>query len=197
MKMHIKMTLKKKSIHMIKNLIRKVLLHLRGEVSTHRLKQLGLKVGHNFNRRPGCIIDYSHAWLISIGNNVTLAPRVHILAHDASTQHALGYTKISKVNIGDNVFIGANAIVLPGTTIGSNVIIGAGSLVKGLIPPNSIVAGNPAKVIMSYEDFIERNKKEILDGPCYDSTWTDEGGITNKMKDQMRKEIKNKHGFVR
>jgi acetyltransferase-like isoleucine patch superfamily enzyme len=50
------------------------------------------------------IIDYSHYWHITIGENVTIAPRVHILAHDASTKLHLGYTKIGKVDIGNNNF---------------------------------------------------------------------------------------------
>lgn len=43
-------------------------------------------MGDNFHAQEGVIIDPGHCWLIEIGNNVTLAPRVHILAHDASTK---------------------------------------------------------------------------------------------------------------
>ena len=82
------------------------------------------------------LIDDSHAWLIEIGDNVTLAPRVHILAHDASTKLYLGYTKIGRVRIGNDVFIGHVTIILPGVTIGDNVVIGAGSVVKSDIPDN-------------------------------------------------------------
>ena len=48
-----------------------------------------------------CIIDPGHCWLISVGDRVTLAPRVHILAHDASLKETLGYTKIGRVKIGN------------------------------------------------------------------------------------------------
>lgn len=51
------------------------------------------------------------------------------------------------MTIGENSFIGAGAIVLPGTTIGKNCIIGAGSVVKGIVEDYSIVAGNPCRVI--------------------------------------------------
>ena len=64
---------------------------------------MGLRVGVNFNRLNGVIIDPAHCWLITIGDNVTLAPRVHILAHDASTKNYLNFTKIGRVNIGNNV----------------------------------------------------------------------------------------------
>lgn len=68
----------------------------------------------------GTILDPSHCWLITIGDNVTMAPRVHILAHDASTCHHLGYARIGRIDIGNNVFIGADTVVLPGVYIGSN-----------------------------------------------------------------------------
>ena len=86
--------------------LRSILYRLRGEVSTEDLIKIGLKVGKNFRRNEHCIIDQSHCWLITIGDNVTLAPNVHILAHDASMWADTGYTRIAPVNIGNNVFIG-------------------------------------------------------------------------------------------
>lgn len=100
----------------------------------------GLIIGKNFNIQKGCILDKSHCWLIEIGDDVTLAPRVHILAHDASTKRELGYTKIGKVKIGNNVFIGANTTILPNVRIGNNVVVGANSLVSKDILDNTIVA---------------------------------------------------------
>lgn len=74
---------------------------LRGETPLAVLVERGLTVGKNFQPQPGCILDPSHCWLITIGDDVTLAPRVHILAHDASTKMFLGYTKIGLVTIGN------------------------------------------------------------------------------------------------
>lgn len=124
---------------MIKKYIKKIRNRLIKENNIDDLIKRGLIVGKNFSMQPGCIIDYSHCWLIEIGNNVTLAPRVHILAHDASTKLPLGYTKIGNVKIGDNVFIGANVTILPNVTIGNNVIIGANSLVNNNIESNTVV----------------------------------------------------------
>jgi acetyltransferase-like isoleucine patch superfamily enzyme len=59
------------------------------------------------------------------------------------------FIKTKPVTIGNNVFIGANSILLKGTEIGDNSIIGAGSVVTGTIPANVIAAGNPCKVIKS------------------------------------------------
>ena len=100
--------------------LKEIIYRLRGEYTTEKLIKMGLKVGRNFGRLNGVILDPSHCWLISIGDNVTMAPRVHILCHDASTKQFLGYTKIGRVDIGDNVFIGAESVVLPGVSIENN-----------------------------------------------------------------------------
>jgi maltose O-acetyltransferase len=60
-------------------------------------KKMGVKIGENCKFQFETVIDYSHYWLIEIGNNVTLAPRVHVLAHDASTKTHLNYSRISIV----------------------------------------------------------------------------------------------------
>lgn len=91
-----------------------------------KAKRNGLQIGQNVFINSGTFIDPSHCFLISIGNNVTISSKVHILAHDASTKRHLGYTKIGRVVIGDNCFIGACTMILPGTIIGENSIIGGG-----------------------------------------------------------------------
>lgn len=146
----------------MKDLIRKILEYLRGEPQhLDMLIKRGLKVGKNFNRLGGVVIDPSHCYHITIGDNVTLAPRVHILAHDASTRMYLGKTRAANVTIGNYVFVGAGSIILPGVHIGNRVIIGAGSIVTKDIPDNSLAVGNPAKVICSLDDYLEKEKAKM------------------------------------
>lgn len=68
--------------------------------------------------------------------------------------------KIGCIDIGDNVFIGSNTTILYDVRIGTNVIIGAGSLVNKDIPDNSVAAGVPARVIGTFEDFIQKRARE-------------------------------------
>ena len=145
----------------MRKLLKRILDSMRGEQSLEKLIKRGLVVGKDFKRMGGVIIDPSHCWHITIGNNVTLAPRVHILAHDASTGVFLGYTRVSNVTIGNNVFIGAGTIVLPGVSIGNNVVIGAGSVVSRDIPDGTVAVGNPARVVRSLEEFLNRKKEEM------------------------------------
>lgn len=181
----------------MKQLIKTLLYRLRGDYTTEKLISMGMSVGKNFKRLNGVILDPSHCWLITIGDNVTLAPRVHILAHDASTCFSLGYAKIGKVMIGDNVFIGAESVILPNTTIGNNVIIGANSTVVKDIPANEVWAGTPAHYICTYEEYIEKNKRTMLIRPCYEEDYTTRKNIDTKKKEQMKKELEDGIGFVK
>jgi len=122
------------------------------------LIERGLKIGNNCTIHYDTILDPSHCDLIEIGNNVTFAPRGHVLAHDGSMKTALGYTKIGKVVIEDNVFVGAGAIILPNVRIGKNSIIGAGSVVTHNVPENSVSAGNPARTICDLDFFLDKHK---------------------------------------
>lgn len=177
----------------VKTFIKSKIMKLRSEVSTEELINLGLIVGKNFSRQEKTLIDQSHCWLISIGDNVTLAPRVHILAHDASTKKALGYTRIGLVDVGNNVFIGASTTVLPGVKIGDNVIIGAGSVVSHDIPSGSVAVGNPAKVICSYEEFVDRKNSELKSVPVFDESYTLRNSeFSDNMKMEMKEALKKK-----
>ena len=173
-------------------------MRLRAEVSTEDLIRLGLTVGKNFSRQEKTIIDQSHCWLITIGDNVTLAPRVHILAHDASTKRPLNYTRIGLVDIGNNVFIGASSTVLPGVTIGDNVIIGANSVVSKDVPSNSVAIGNPARVVCTYDEYVSRKKDEFGISPHYPKDYTlNNHSFSADMKQQMKEELKKgRIGYV-
>ncbi len=84
---------------------------------------------------------------IKMGNNVLMAPGVTIISANHDMTEFDKHVKAEPITIGDNVWIGANAIILPGVKIGSNTVIGAGSVVTKDIPNNSIAAGVPCKVI--------------------------------------------------
>ena len=165
--------------------------------NVQKLKKNGMIVGENFFIQRGCVIDTSHCWLIKIGNNVTLGPGVHILAHDASTKQAQKYTKIGLVEIGDNVFVGANSTILPNVKIGNNVVIGANSVVTKDIVENSVAVGSPCRVIDKYENFVEKNKNLMNKVSKFDKSYTVKGGIDNKKKKEMINSLKkHKIGFI-
>lgn len=138
-------------------------------MTADELRHKGAHIGDNFSNYGN--IDQGHTHLLTIGNNVTLASGCQILTHDASTKAVLGYSKIGCITIGNNVFVGANAIILPNTKIGSNCIIGAGSVIATDIPDNSVVVGNPCKIIGKYDEYVKKNKSLQKNSPTYNKYW--------------------------
>jgi len=156
----------------------------------------GLKLGKGVYIGRDVFLDPHLCWHITIGDNVTIAPRVSIIVHDASTKFHLGYTRVGKVTINNNVFIGFGSTILPGVTIGNNAVIAAGSVVSHDVPPESVVAGNPATVICSIEDYLDRKKAEIAIGPIFSLDYTLPYGVSEKMKTDMNERMVNRIGYI-
>ena len=134
------------------------------------LKLQGIKIGKNcrFYRPSSMNIDITRPIMLEIGSYVKITSGVVILAHDYSRsvlRRAYGEIvgEARTTIIGDNVFIGMNTVILNGSHIGDNVIIGAGSIVSGDIPDNTVIGGNPAKVIMTLDEYYARRKMKCVD----------------------------------
>ena len=164
-------------------MVNKVKILLRGETNLNHLINSGLVVGKAFSYGRYCFFDPSFCFLISIGDNVTFSTRVHVLAHDASLKRVLGYSKVGRVTIGNDVFVGANTTILPGISIGDSAIVGAGSVVTKSIPVNEVWAGNPARMICSVDEY----KKKIIESYSkkYGEQYKIGSGITPEMKNEM------------
>lgn len=99
-------------------------------------------------------------YLLNIGNNVRLA-RCTIFGHDGAVNminRMLGVSldSVGPVKIGNNVFVGEGAIILPGTTIGNDVVIGAGAVVKGSVDGGHVYAGNPLRPVCTMADYVAK-----------------------------------------
>ncbi len=132
----------------------------KGGVGYARYK--GVKVGNDC--RILITTFGSEPWMISIGNKVTITSGVRLLTHDGASwlfNDEKGRRHLYRpVKIGNNVFIGSNAIIMPGVIIEDNVIVAAGSVITKSIPSGSIVGGNPGKIIGKFDDY----KKRVLEG---------------------------------
>ena len=121
-------------------------------------KELGVRFGQgckfiSINQRT----FGSEPYLIELGDHVEITAGVRFLPHDGALwvfrEKEPKIDLMMPIKVGSNVFIGYNAIILRGAVIGDNCIIGAGSVVSGTIPPNSVAAGVPAKVIKRVDEY--------------------------------------------
>src|SRR3954452_23901661 len=103
--------------------LRRLLRGLRNELDLEALKRQGLQLGAGAQIADGAWIDPGWPWLISIGENVVMAPRAMVFAHDAGMRLHLDVTRIAPVTIGPRVYVGAGAIILPGVTIGEGAVV--------------------------------------------------------------------------
>ena len=158
--------------------------------SIEYLRSRGVRIGENVHL-INTTIDFGHGFLVTIGNNVTLTG-VKILTHDASTQIPLGVSKVGQVVIGDEVFVGHGTIILPNTRIGNRCVIGAGAVVSKDIPDNSVAMGNPIQIVGSYDDFVEKHRRQMQERPVYHTLWSEK---TWEEKEQMRKDLVDGVGY--
>ncbi|GAB3711940.1 acyltransferase [Flavobacterium koreense] len=186
---------------MIQRIIQKIYYKIKGitpeQLTLEANINAGMQVGKNCYGLIGCTIDYAHSWLIEIGDDVVFAPQVYLLAHDTSTKRSLDYTRIGKIKIGNNCFIGARAFIMPGVTIGDNSIVGAGSIVSKSVPADVVVAGNPARIICTVAEYETKLKLTFETSPKFGEEYTLDFSITDAMKQEMIEKMENTVGFVK
>jgi len=89
---------------------------------------------------------------IELGKNFLFAPGVKLISSNHDLADKSKVAKANPIVIGDNVWLGANVIILPSVKIGNNVVVGAGSVVTKSFPDNVIIAGNPARILKELKD---------------------------------------------
>ena len=132
-------------------------------------KKRGVIIGDN-TRIVTSVIFGTEPYLVEIGSNCNITDFVEFMTHDGGC-HVLRnmFSEMSdidcfkgKTKIGDNVYIGNHACIMPGVKIGSNCIIGYGTIVTKDVPDNSVVAGVPGKIICTVESYREKNNKFLF-----------------------------------
>lgn len=170
----------------IRLFLKKCLRKIKGREtpSISELRLCGAIIGDNCHIYGS--VDSGHEFLVSMGNNVTLASGCRLLTHDGSTKKIVGYSKVGRIDIGNDVFIGAASIVLPNVRIGNKVIVGAGSIVTKDIPDNSVVVGNPARVIGTYDAYVDKIQKQFESSPIWKTYCLQK---SDEEKREMREEL--------
>lgn len=162
---------------MIINFIKKLMYphNYSSEALVEYLKSRGATIGENvrFYSPIKSIVDTANACFIEIGDNTHFATDIKLIAHDysfyvmANVYNTLP-RKQRKTVIGKNVFVGVGVTILMGAEIGDNVILGAEAVVSGKVESNSVYAGNPAVKICSLDKFYNSNMRHFIDSAkCY------------------------------
>lgn len=165
-----------KAISKIKQLLYKVRYPNRysSERYVEYLKENGAKIGENtyFFDPINTTVDSKRISYVQIGRNCCITAGVKLLCHDYSwtslieTHNVILPDPGKEINIGDNVFIGWDALIIGPVTVGSNVIIAANAVVTKDIPDNVVVAGVPAKIISTMDEYyqkkIERQREDAI-----------------------------------
>lgn len=128
-----------------------------------RARMAGVNIGHN--NFIACDFWSSEPYLITIGNNCQITRGVKMHTHGGGGAVRLKYPKFDcfgKVTIGDYVYLGNDVTIMPGVSIGNNVLVAACSVVTKSVPSNVVIGGNPARVLCTIDDYIERNLKYNL-----------------------------------
>jgi maltose O-acetyltransferase len=132
-----------------------------------RLRALGMVIGEDVNLPASTWVDESHCFLIRIGDHCGFGDDCVILAHDALMDEFLNATRIGRIVFHPSCHIGARTVILPGVEIGPRTIVGANSVVSRTLPPDTVCAGAPARVLCSLDEFRERYRARIASSPTF------------------------------
>ena len=134
------------------------------------LRKRGVKIGNNVNFRypVHTLIDLTRPSLVEIGNNVDINDNFTMLTHDFGTFALRGkfgdfINSSGGGRIGDNVVIGRDVTMLKGSEIGNNSVVALGSVITKPMPDNSVIAGIPARVICSLDEYYKKRKNKQIE----------------------------------
>ena len=123
-------------------------------------RNIGVKVG-DYTELGGTTEFSSEPYLISIGNHCQITRNVTFHTHGGGNvirRHIPDFDCFGRIVIEDWVYIGSNAIILPGVTIGEGSLVAAASVVTKSVPPHVVIGGNPARVICTIDEYIKKRK---------------------------------------
>lgn len=140
---------------------------LRVERRWRHFRSLGMKIGDDVLLPGSTWIDPDFCHLIEIQDHAGLGEGCVLLAHDAQIDEFLDAARVGRIVIRESCHIGTRSIILPGVEMGPRTLVGAGSVVSRSLPPDTVCAGSPAKVICSLDEYLERHRAKLTERPCF------------------------------
>lgn len=158
-------------LNRMKKLVKRLILSYRCDSESYikRLRDGGAEIGERVRifDPVSTVIDATRPWMIKIGDDVQIAAGVTILTHGydwsvLKRKYGEVMGSCGEVVIGNNCFIGVHTTILKGVHIGDDCIIGANSVATKDIPSGMVAVGNPAKPVMSVEEYFHKRKNAQL-----------------------------------
>ena len=137
------------------------------------LKIIATKIGQRVIIVQGCFLEESRPWLIEIEDDVMISARVTIVTHDAVYHHVSGGEipyRYGKVVLKQGCVICPGSIIMRGVTVGNGAVVAPGSVVNKDVPDGVIVAGSPAKYLMTVEEGAAKCRGKIGEYTVNDKT---------------------------
>ncbi len=144
-----------------------------------------MHLGQGVNLPASTWIDTSACYAISIGDWCGFGEQCLILSHDAQMDEFLDAGLVAKVNIHESCHFGSRTVILPGVEVGPRTIVGANSVVAKSLPPETVCAGTPAKVICTLDEYLARHQANMASGRVF--PWTDynSGELTEERRGEL------------
>lgn len=144
-------------------------------------------INNSFNKGA----NFTDPYLVSVGSNCVFSDCT-LLGHDGSIAVLNSifdnkFDSVGKIEIGDNVFIGHGAIIMPNVTIASNAIIAAGAVVTKNVNTREIVAGVPAKPISTVDEFAKKTKARMETYPWLPLILKREGAYDAAIEPELKR----------
>ena len=135
------------------------------------LRAAGMSIGQGVNMPASTWIDASHAHLIHIGDWCGFGEQCLILAHDAQMSEFLDARLIDRVVLHESSHFGSRTVILPGVEVGPRTLVGANSVVSRSLPPDTVCAGAPARVLCTLDEYLDKHRARLASGPTF--PWND------------------------
>lgn len=169
---------------------------LRTERRWEALQRQGMHIGRDVWLPASTWIDTSHCHLIRIEDHTGFGEQCMILAHDAQMDEFLDAARIGRVHIRESCHIGARTVVLPGVEVGPRTLVGSNSVIARSLPPDTVCAGNPAKVICSLEEYLERHRERLTRLPTFPYEQYDVRSLTPERRAELVRAVSSEDAYI-
>ena len=158
-----------------------------------KLCENGMHLGADVWLPDSTWIDPDYCFLISIGDHCGFGAECLILAHDAQMDEFLDAGRIGRVVIHSSCHIGSRTVILPGVEIGPRTIVGANSVVSRSLPPDTVCAGAPARVVCSLEDYLAKHRARLASLPTFPYT---KNALTTLERSRITGALLKQDGYI-